>query len=185
MFVGDKFMGDTYEEYGGEVVEGLCRKVENEPFKIEELKLEYFYFDSGEKDNVLPISTSVELTSKYDFNLQRDIWTKRTVHRFRGLNGTVDEEVLSEELKDDSLIQRLEKYDLRDLKNNYFSESKPERYSRWELSYNYLFKIVGSGDIVIEEYKELSDLLGLYEACQKEIADAKRKYEMEQAGEKA
>ena len=40
------------------------------------------------------------------------------------------------------LIKNLESCDLRDLKNNYFTEENPERFTHWELTYNNYFKIV-------------------------------------------
>ena len=39
------------------------------------------------------------------------------------------------------LTKNLESCDLRDLKNNYFTEENPERFTHWELTYNNYFKM--------------------------------------------
>ena len=61
------------------------------------------------------------------------------------------------------LIEKLEKYDLRDLKNNYFTEDNPDRFTHWELTYNHYFKIVGTYDQNVAEFEKISDILNFKE----------------------
>ena len=46
-------------------------------------------------------------------------------------------------------------------------------FFRWELTYNYHFKIVGTYDQEIKEFKEISDLLGFGEL----VKEAGKKFE--------
>ncbi len=106
--------------------------IDRNEFKINQIKLEHFYFNSGEKDAGMPISTSIELSSVYNFEKNRLDWKRSIVHNYVSLEDSISistnshEEVLN---GGDELISNIEKYDLRDLKNNYFSEEAPERFT--------------------------------------------------------
>ena len=61
------------------------------------------------------------------------------------LEDTHEEKVISKQYdlqNEKAILEILGKEDLRDLKNNYFSDDKVQKYSHWELEYNYYFKIL-------------------------------------------
>ncbi|MDE6140964.1 MAG: hypothetical protein K2G03_00020, partial [Bacilli bacterium] len=128
--------------------------IDRKKFKINQIKLEHFYFNSGEKDAGMPISTSLELSCYYNYDVQSLLWKKNIVHNYVSLEDglSVSTDSYEEEINASELIKELEKYDLRELKNNYFSDSDLEQFTHWEITYNNYFKIVGTYDNEIEEF---------------------------------
>lgn len=131
-------------------------KLDRKEFKITELKLEHYW--NYDIDEGMPIKTSVELTSKLNFETDKLDWKKIISHTYKDLENN-DVTDTYEELVDDSIISEIEKYDLRDLNNNYYNDSTPESYTHWELTYNNYFKIVGTYDLEIEEVTRIKRLL--------------------------
>ena len=146
-------------------------KVEKEvtKFKLEQLKLEHFYIDDEDIDNNTPISTSIELTSKYNFETNKNEWKKKVSHTYIDLNSDDNTNSYEEVLENEELIRQIEKYDLRNLKNNYFTEEAPERYTYWVLTYNNKFKIVGTYDQEIDEFINIRNLLNFKEIMNEEL----------------
>ncbi len=131
-------------------------------FKISQLKIEHFHWNSGDIDVGMPVTTSVELTCNYNFEKEKLEWKKTISHTYLSLDNdkeyttdTNDEEIENP----DELIKIIENYDLRELKNNYFTEENPERFTHWELTYNHYFKIVGTYDQNVFEFEKIRDIL--------------------------
>ena len=80
-----------------------------------------------------------------------------------------------EEKIDGNIIKELEIYDLRNLKNNYFTDKNPERFTHWEVEYNYYFKIVGTYDQEPEEIKKISEILNFKQIIEEETNKIKKK----------
>lgn len=161
-------MNTQYEDYDNSAIRNVKVEEERKAFRLSQLKLEHFYFNSGEIDIDMPISTSIELKSNYDFEKQKPFWTKVVTHNYHALDGSGKLETSTWEdriVNSEELIQKLEENDLRNLCNNYFTEDVPERFSRFEITYNYHFKIVGTYDKVIPQLKNLTDLLELQVTC--------------------
>ena len=136
------------------------------PFKINQLKIEHFYYNDGDLDIAMPISTSVEIKK------EDEVWKKIVIHNY--LNPKNHREIINNSYKIvldnyESIISSIEKIDLRDLNNNYFTEEFPEKNSYWELSYNKLFRIVGTQDQITKEYYEISELLDFDKIMKEEL----------------
>ena len=142
----------------------LVDKKEDE-LSLYQVKLTYYYWNNDDNSIGMPICTSIEL--KYDNN---DKLIKEVKHLYYGLNDLVNPiiEEYKEEYNDESIFDKIKKYDLRKLNNNYFTDKEPERYERWEINYNDYFYIVGTFDQVISEYEEISNLLE-FETIRNEI----------------
>lgn len=147
-------------------------------FEINQLKIEHFHWNSGDIDVGMPITTSVEMTCNYNFEKEKLEWKKIISHTYLSLeNGkeyttdTYDEEIDNP----DELIEKIQNYDLRDLKNNYFTEENPERFSHWELTYNNYFKIVGTYDQEISKFKKISELLDFKKIIDEEVKKVQEK----------
>lgn len=146
-------------------------KRESTEFKITQLKIEHFYWNSGEIDGGMPVSTSIELTCEYNYQLNKLDWKKTVVHNYRDFDNYY--EVLNNKytsvFDDEQIINTIEKYDLRSLGNNYFTDENPERFTHWEITYNSYFKIVGTFDQEISEFSKISDLLDFKDIMKKEL----------------
>ena len=137
-------------------------EIERKEFKMKQIMLEHFYFNSGDIEAGMPISTSLELKCNYDFASKSLLWKKIVVHNYISLEDgqSLSTDSYEEDINNgDELIKTMETYDLRELNNNYFSEEGLERFTHWEITYNKLFKIVGTYDNEISEYTFLSDTL--------------------------
>lgn len=131
-------------------------------FEISQLKIEHFHWNSGDIDVGMPITTSIELACNYNFKKEKLEWKKIVSHTYLSLKNYKDSttDTYEEEIANpDGLIKKLENYDLRELKNNYFTEENPERFTHWELTYNHYFKIVGTYDQIVSEFEKISDIL--------------------------
>ena len=153
---------DNYNDDFEKAINNVTIEREINEFKITQLKIEHFYWNSGDIDVGMPISTSIELTCEYNFQIEKLEWKKTITHNYLSLENC--HEVSSNNYtsildNSDQIINDIEKYDLRKLKNNYFSEKNPERFTHWELTYNEYFKIVGTYDQEINEFVKISELL--------------------------
>lgn len=141
------------------------------PFSINQLKITHFHWNSGEIKEGTPIRTSVELKSEFDFEINKLRWFKTVTHQYYRLslgNGS-EKQTYTEEVNIPEIISSLNKINLRNLKNNYFSETIPERYTHWEIKYNYYFKIVGTYNNEIEEFKEICYLIDFEKIINEEL----------------
>ena len=73
-------------------------------------------------------------------------------------------------------MKTLENNDLRNLKNNYFSDDKIESYSHWEVEYNYYFKIAGTFDLEPDEIKEVVNVLNCNKIIEEELLKVEKKF---------
>lgn len=147
-------------------------EVEKKSFKLFQLKLEHFYFNSGDIDVGIPVSTSVELVSDYNFEERDTDWkviVKHTFLSFEDCRISDSLEYVKELPNIDDVLKQLKSIDLRDLKNNYYTDENPEKLSHWEITYNNIFKIVGTYDQEIKEFKTLSKLLDFKNIMKEEV----------------
>ena len=138
-------------------------------FKLKEIKLSHCHFNNGNYSKGMPILTTLELI------LEDNHIVKNVYHEF-----VFDEEkkitkknTYQEIINDISLFNSLNIYNLKELKNNYYTDYGIEKLSHYELSYNYMFKIVGTYDNEIDEFKDICDILGFKELINDEIIKAK------------
>ena len=121
-------------------------------FKLEQLKLEHYYFEF-DKDEDKIIKTSIELFQ--DYNYEKNIKEWKLI--IKDIYNNEEKEETKE--IDNNIIEKLQQNDLRELKNNYYTEIEPENYTHWELTYNNKFKIVGTYDQEIEEIENIKSIL--------------------------
>ncbi len=154
-------MDNTFDDFDGAIDDINVERKKNK-FELVQLKLEHYYFNSGDIDAGMPLSTSIELSCNYNFEKAKLEWTKIVSHTYLSLNNPHENvtDTYTEEVSNiEQLIREIEKYDLRDLKNNYFTEENPDSFTHWELTYNHYFKIVGTYDQEIEEFSKIGHLL--------------------------
>lgn len=154
-------MNEIFDDFS-DVLNNISIEREKTKFEITHLKLKHYYWNEEERNINMPISTSIELTCRYDFENNKLIWKKTISYTYQNLNNCYENQTNSytEELYDsDKIINEIEKYDLRELKNNYFTDKEPNNFTYWELTYNNYFKIVGTYDQEIEAFKEISNIL--------------------------
>lgn len=147
------------------------------PFKLTQLKLEIFHLNDGDLDFGMPISTSIDLNSNYNYETQLLEWEKTISHTY--ISSTDINEQKTNEYKEkdnniNSIIEKIEKLDLRNLCNNYYTEEAPNDFSHWEITYNNYFKIVGTMDQYVEEYNVINDLLDMNKIIRLEISKVKK-----------
>ena len=150
------------------------------PFKLTQLKLEIFHLNDGELDLGMPISTSIELNSNYNYEAQILEWEKTISHTYISSNGVSELKTSEYKEKDNnisSIIEKIEKLDLRNLGNNYYTEDAPNDFSHWEITYNNYFKIVGTMDQYVKEYNIINDLLDMNKTIRTEISKVKKQME--------
>lgn len=75
----------------------------------------------------------------------------------------------------ENIIKSLEQIDLKNLKNNYFSNDSFHIHSHWELEYNNYFKIVGTFDNEIYEIKEIKRILDFEQIERQELEKVEEK----------
>ena len=140
-------------------------------FKLTQLNLIHYHLDSSDITAGEPIKTSIELKSDYDYENEALYWTRTISHTYYALESLEKKtDTYTERLENiDSLIQYLEQNDLRELKNNYFTEEGIESYSHWEVIYNNYFHIVGTYDQVPELISNLNSLLEFKKIIKNEI----------------
>lgn len=126
------------------------------------VKILHKYWFSGEIGKG-PLQVSIELISKYDLEKNKNIGEKRITCIYNISDERLDKKELSkiETIENvDEIMGKVAALNLKELKNNYFTDKNPERFTYWEIEYD-LFKIVGTYDNEINEFKELSSLLEL------------------------
>lgn len=124
---------------------------------IYRIKLTVFHFFTGEITAGGSIRTSVELKSDVDkFVLVKE---REYFDNNNKSKTDVNETVFNDGKK---ILEEIGKINLRDLKNNYFDDNSIQRYRHWELEYN-KFKIVGTYNNMIEEFRKIAKLLGVEE----------------------
>lgn len=156
------------------IVEELISKEINassnrEPFKLSQLKYTKHHWMSGEIVNGCPITTSIEIKPEMLSNK----WKVDIVHKYM-LEDNHEKKVINKQYdlpNEKAILGILEKEDLRNLKNNYFSDDKIQKYSHWELEYNYYFKISGTFDQEPKEVKKVVSVLN----CENIINEALKK----------
>lgn len=156
------------------IVEELISKEINassnrEAFKLSQLKYTKHHWMSGEIVNGCPITTSIEIKPEMLSNR----WKVDIVHKYM-LEDNHEKKVINKQYdlpNEKAILGILEKEDLRDLKNNYFSDDKIQKYSHWELEYNYYFKISGTFDQEPKEVKKVVSVLN----CENIINEALKK----------
>lgn len=156
------------------IVEELISKEINassnrEAFKLSQLKYTKHHWMSGEIVNGCPITTSIEIK----LEMLSNKWKVDIVHKYM-LEDNHEKKVINKQYdlpNEKAILGILEKEDLRDLKNNYFSDDKIQKYSHWELEYNYYFKISGTFDQEPKEVKKVVSVLN----CENIINEALKK----------
>lgn len=141
--------------------------------KIFQIKFTKHHFMSGMIYKGCPLTTSIEITEISDI-ANRTI--RRIVnHQFYSSEETHErkENKRVEKLENRELLEQIEKINVKDLKNNYFTAKMPERFTSWELEYNYRFKIVGTFDQMPEEIKEIQKILDVEKIIEEELAKVK------------
>jgi hypothetical protein len=147
-------------------------------FKLTQLKLNHYYWNSGEIDNEKAINTSVELISRYNIDTDKLEWKKIISHTYISSNEKETTDTYEEDINEE-IIKEIEKYDLRDLKNNYFTEETPEKFTYWEITYNNNFKIVGTYDQEIDEFINIKRILDFNKIMKEEIVKIQNKLKQE------
>ena len=117
----------------------------------------------------MPICTSVEIARGYDPRVRMMLWFKTVEHTYYSLDGNHQHTtniIRTAVDNSDELLGKLTKINFKDLKNNYFTDAAPHKYSWWELNYNHRFYVVGTYDNLIDEIKAVSDVLDFGQAIQ-------------------
>ena len=143
-----------------------------EPFKLSQLKYTKHHWMSGEIVNGSPITTSIEIKPE----MLSNNWKVTILHTYM-MENNHEEITIKKEYNlpsQDVILEILERNDLRDLKNNYFSNDKIQGFSHWELEYNNYFKISGTFDQEPKEIKKIISTLN----CENIINEALEKVEM-------
>ena len=122
-------MDNTFDDFDGAIDDINVERKKNK-FELVQLKLEHYYFNSGDIDAGMPLSTSIELSCNYNFEKAKLEWTKIVSHTYLSLNNPHENvtDTYTEEVSNiEQLIREIEKYDLRDLKNNIKYNSKTQK----------------------------------------------------------
>lgn len=154
-------MNNEFDNFSN-AIDNISVERKKTKFKLIQLKLEHYHWNSGDIDVGIPVSTSIELTCEYNFEKEKLEWKKNISHTYLSLDNYNENttDIHTQKIDNpDILIKEIEKYDLRNLKNNYYTDEKPNRFTHWELTYNNCFKVVGTYDQVVEEVTKISDIL--------------------------
>lgn len=141
------------------------------PFKITKLKYTKYHFMSGLVSNGSPLSTSIEFAPIFPTN-RYHIVVRHTYYD----EATSDTRYLRREtdLPDPSaLLSELSKHDLRDLKNNYFTDQMPQKFQHWELEYNSYFKISGTFDQEPDAIRQIVEILHIEDEINQSFEEVK------------
>ncbi len=144
-----------------------------EPFKLSQLKYTKYHWMSGEIVDGCPITTSIEIKPE----MLENKWKVNIIHKYM-MEDDYEEKTINKQYElpnQETILEILENNDLRDLKNNYFSNDKIQRYSHWELEYNNYFKISGTFDNEPEQVKKIISILN----CENIINEALEKVSLE------
>lgn len=164
---------NVYKEYLKQIEELLNEEIDStikrEPFKLSQLKYTKYHWMSGEIVDGCPVTTSIEIKQE----MLGDIWKVNITHKYM-MEDHYEEKSINKQYdlpSQAAILEILENNDLRDLKNNYFSNDKIQRYSHWELEYNNYFKISGTFDNVPNQIKKIISVLN----CENIINEALEK----------
>ena len=136
---------------------------------ISQIKLTHHNRMTGRIADGMPICTSVEMTCEYDPRARMMLWFKTVEHTYYSLDGNHQYTTNTTRTavdNSDELLRKLAKINFNDLKNNYFTDVAPHKYSWWELNYDRCFYGVGTYDNLINEIKAVSDVLDFSRAVQ-------------------
>ncbi len=165
-------MNNEYEFYKkrNEEKENAIDNTSNrEKFKLSQLKYTKYHWMSGEVVNGCPITTSIEIVPE----MLGEKWKVNVIHKYMLENNyevkTINKQYDLQNQK--TKLEILENNDLRDLKNNYFSDDKIEGYTHWELEYNYYFKISGTFDQEPKEIKKVESILNCENIINEALAE--------------
>lgn len=159
----DKGVKNIHRQYLKAVEELISQEMNasfnREVFKLSQLKYTKHHWISGEIVNGCPITTSIEIKPEMLGNK----WKVNIIHKYMIENdASVQEKIINKQYYlpyEEMILEILEKEDLRNLKNNYFSDDKIQSYSHWELEYNNYFKISGTFDREPKEVKKIVNIL--------------------------
>lgn len=173
------YMNNEFDDFSNIIDDEIKIEREKKTFELTQLKLEHYHWNSGDIDVGMPVTTSLELKCEYNFESQKLDWKKTISHTYLSLEDYHNHTTSSytEIIEDFNIIKEIEKYDLRGLKNNYFTDENPDRFTHWELTYNNYFKISGTYDQEIEAYVKISELLGFKEIIETETKKIQEKLE--------
>lgn len=164
---------DIYREYLNQIEELLKKEIDvvssREPFELSQLKYTKYHWMSGEIVNGCPITTSIEIKPE----MLSNNWKVIILHTYM-MENNYEERTIKKEYNlpsQDVILEILKENDLRNLKNNYFSNDKTQRFSHWELEYNNYFKISGTFDQEPKEIKKVISTLN----CENIINEALEK----------
>lgn len=169
-------MNNNFEDT---INENIKIEKNNIPFKITQLKLTNYYWNSGDIYSGMPVSTSIELIRKYNLEKNKFDWYKNVTHTylsFENCHKETSNSYTEELINANEIISKLEEHDLRNFKNNYFTEEKINSFNHWEINYNTYFKIVGTYDQELEVFKIFSELLNFKEIMEAEIKKINEKH---------
>ena len=119
---------------------------------ISQIKLTHHNRMMGKIADGMPICTSVEIARGYDPRVRTMLWFKTVEHTYYSLDGNHQHTtniIRTAVDNSDELLGKLTKINFKDLKNNYFTDAAPHKYSWWELNYNHRFYVVGTYDNLI------------------------------------
>ncbi len=145
-----------------------------EPFELSHLKYTKYHWMSGAISDGCPITTSIEINREMLSNK----WKVNIIHKYM-LAKEHEEKIISHQYdlpNQEIVLKTLENNDLRNLKNNYFSDDKIESYSHWEVEYNYYFKIAGTFDLEPDEIKEVVNVLNCNKIIEEELLKVEKKF---------
>jgi len=173
------YMNNEFDDFSNIIDDEIKIEREKKTFELTQLKLEHYHWNSGDIDVGMPVTTSLELKCEYNFESQKLDWKKTISHTYLSLEDYHNHTTSSytEIIENFNIIKEIEKYDLRGLKNNYFTDENPDRFTHWELTYNNYFKISGTYDQEIEAYVKISELLGFKEIIETETKKIQEKLE--------
>lgn len=144
-------------------------------YKIRQIKYTKYHFMSGKIYLGCPIITFVEIKKEFDFTSKKEIIKKIVTHKYYCDENSykVKENITEEILAEQSILEKVADVNLVDLRNNYFTDKNPERFSHWEIEYNNRFKIVGTFDQELDEVKMIKELLDFENIEKVELDKAK------------
>ena len=155
-------MNDDFED----VINNTEVVIKQKPFDLYKIKVNYCHWFSGDIMIGQPVRTSLIL-NRYEKS-------KIIEHSYYGYEDS--HEIVTDVEKNDfpdcdKLFNKLKNIDLRNLKNNYFTNSNPESFRHWEVEYNDYFKISGTFDQMPEEITNIFDILKIDKLAKEKTRD--------------
>lgn len=123
--------------------------------------LKYTIFNSY--DNNKPLLVSIHFIKSYDPKVGKEIGLKISKYTyFIDANNFETKDIIQNKVVDDinTLFEKFESLNLKDLKNNYYTDTVEARTSHWELEYD-MFKVVGTFDKIPKKIKQIETLIDL------------------------